>query len=155
MLIEESSRTEEGPPCLKTGARGCTGGEEEEEEDENEEEVSWALLVPVPMGLLRRRCYAGSKPYPRAVAVINRHLASTTHKHGYFPRRCRGEFSRTAYPTAPRHQYFFGPKDEARAAAMWARLEGPVASLGLCFVSREHFVEQGRRLWDAKARDIN
>ena len=79
MLIEESSRTEEGPPCLKTGARGCTGGEEEEEEDENEEEVSWALLVPVPMGLLRRRCYAGSKPYPRAVAVINRHFASTTH----------------------------------------------------------------------------
>ena len=48
----------------------------DEEEENYEKEAYRALLVPVPMGWLRRLCNAGSKLYPRADAVINGHFAS-------------------------------------------------------------------------------
>ena len=59
------------PPCRKTGARGCSGGEEEDGQED-----SRALLVPVLIELPRRRCNGGTKLYPRAVSVISGHFAS-------------------------------------------------------------------------------
>ena len=60
----------------RRGRRGRRSG--------NQREASGALVVPVPMGLLRRLCNESSKLYPRAVAVINGHFASAKQANLYF-----------------------------------------------------------------------